>query len=135
MICVLDTSVVAKWFLSEEGSEAAERFLDALAGGDRVAVPSSFFYELAHVLWSQRRNGMTEKGAAAIWGDITRLPFLVTGWEELFPQALSFAYSFEISPYDAAFVVLARELGCELITADRRLWKRVRSDCPWVELL
>jgi predicted nucleic acid-binding protein len=135
VICVLDTSVVAKWFLLEEGSEAAERFLDALAGGDRVAVPSSFFYELAHVLWGQRRNGMTEEGAAAIWGDIIRLPFLVTEWEELFPQALSFAFRFEISPYDAAFVVLARELGCELITADRRLWKKTQRDCPWVELL
>ncbi len=135
MIWVLDTSVVAKWFLAEEDSEVAERFLDALAGGDRVAVPSSFFYELAHVLWSKRQTGITEKGAAAIWDDITRLPFIVTQWEELFPQALSFAYRFEISPYDAAFVVLARELGCELITADRRLWKRTRDECPWVELL
>jgi predicted nucleic acid-binding protein len=135
VIWVLDTSVVAKWFLAEEDSEVAERFLDALAGGDRVAVPSSFFYELAHVLWSKRQTGITEKGAAAIWDDITRLPFIVTQWEELFPQALSFAYRFEISPYDAAFVVLARELGCELITADRRLWKRTRDECPWVELL
>lgn len=135
MIWVLDTSVVAKWFLAEEDSEVAERFLDALAGGDRVSVPSSFFYELAHLLWSKRQTGITEKGAATIWGDITRLPFIVTQWEELFPQALSFAYRFEISPYDAAFVVLARELGCELITADRRLWKKTRDECPWVELL
>ena len=135
MIWVLDTSVIAKWFLAEEGSEEAEEFLDALAGGDRVAVPSSFFYELAHVLWSKRRTGMTEKGAAAIWGDIARLPLIVTQWEELFPQALSFAYRFDVSPYDAAFVVLARELGCELVTADRCLWKKTHEDCPWVELL
>lgn len=136
MIQVLDTSVVAKWFLEEEGSEEAERLLRAIGDGSgRIAVPSSFFYELAHVLWGQRRTGMTERNAAAIWNDLMRLPFSVTDWEELFPQALSFAYRFDISPYDALFVVLATELGCELITADRRLWKKTRGDCPWVELL
>jgi len=135
VIWVLDTSVVAKWFLEEEGSDAAERFLDALEGGDRVAVPSSFFYELASVLWRRRQTGMTERNATAIWSDVQRLPLLVSDWEELFPQALSVAYRFDVSPYDAAFVVLARELGCELITADRRLWKKTHGDCPWVQLL
>ena len=136
MIRVLDTSVVVKWFLEEEGSNKAERYLDALeGGGDRVAVPSSFFYELANVLWRQRQTGMTERNATAIWSDVRRLPLLVSDWEELFPQALSFAYRFDVSPYDAAFVVLARELGCELITADRRLWKKTHGDCPWVQLL
>ena len=135
MIRVVDTCVVAKWFLQEEGSDRAERYLRALEEGDRIAVPSSFFFELAHVLWCHRRTGMSEKSAVAIWNDVERLPLLVTVWEEIFPQTLSFAYRFEISPYDAAFVVLARELGCELITADRRLWNRTHQDCPWVELL
>lgn len=135
MIRVLDTCVIAKWFFEEEGSDRAEQLLDAIGGGDRIAVPSSVYYELAHVLWCHRRSGMSERNAAAIWNDVERLPFLVTYWEELFPQAISFAYRFEISPYDAAFVVLARELGCELITADRRLWKKTHTDCPWVEML
>ena len=135
MIRVLDTSVIAKWFLDEEGSDRAELFLDALEDGDRIAVPSSFFFEFAHVLWCHRRTGMIERNAAAIWNDVERLPFLVTYWDEIFPQTLTFAYRFDVSPYDAAFVVLARELGCELITADRRLWKRTHRDCPWVQLL
>ena len=135
MIRVLDTCVVAKWFLQEEGSDRAELFLRALEEGDRIAVPSSFFYELASVLWRQRQTGMTERNATAIWSDVRRLPLLVSDWEELFPQALSFAYRLDVSPYDAAFVVLARELGCELITADRRLWKKTHDECPWVELL
>jgi len=135
VIRVLDTCVVVKWFLQEEGSDRAEHFLRAMEDGDRIAVPSSFFFELAHVLWSHRRTDMSEKNAAAIWTDVERLPFLVTHWEEIFPQALSFAYRFEISPYDAAFVVLAREMGCELNTADRRLWKKTQGDCPWVQIL
>jgi predicted nucleic acid-binding protein len=135
VIRVSYTGVVANWFPLDAGSDRAERFLRALEEGDRIAVPSSFFFELAHVLWCHRRTGMSEKSAAAIWNDVERLPLLVTHWEEIFPQALSFAYRFEISPYDAAFVVLARELGCELITADRRLWKRTQGDCPWVQIL
>jgi predicted nucleic acid-binding protein len=135
VIRVLDTSVIAKWFLEEDGSDRAERYLQGLNQGDRIAVPSSFYYELASVLCRQHQAGITEKNAVAIWSDIERLPLLVTYWEEIFPQALSFAYRFEISPYDAAFVVLARELGCELITADRRLWSKTHTDCPWIQLL
>ena len=57
MIRVVDTCVVAKWFLQEEGSDRAERYLRALEEGDRIAVPSSFFFELAHVLWCHRWTG------------------------------------------------------------------------------
>lgn len=35
-----------------------------------------------------------------------------------------------VTPYDAAYVALAETLGCELLTADKRLSKAVGPRCP-----
>jgi hypothetical protein len=62
---VLDTSVVAKWLLPEEGSDRAAPYLDAVAGGEgEVAVPSSLFYEMSNLLWVRRRDGLDAETAA-----------------------------------------------------------------------
>jgi len=48
---VLDTNIIVKWFLLEEGSQTAEGFLAELLAGQAIAlVPSSLFYEVANVL-------------------------------------------------------------------------------------
>ncbi len=53
----------------------------------------------------------------------------------LLPDALTFAIRHDVTVYDAVFVVLARQLGGELITADRVLWDKLAGDCPWVRKL
>ncbi len=133
---VVDTNVIAKWFLDEEGSDRAEKYLKALvAGTGRVLVPSSAFYELANVFWVRRRDALEQENAIRFWADVEELPLEVTDWMELLPQGIAFAYQHNVSPYDAVFVVLAEERGCDLITADRVLWQRVNETCPWVKKL
>jgi predicted nucleic acid-binding protein len=124
---VLDSSVVAKWFLNEEGSEAAMDYFDALMAGEaNAAVPSSLFGEIASLLWTRRRDVMDRETALASLRDLMKIPFEVTEVQGLLPTSLEVAYDLEISPYDAVFVVLAEQLGRELVTADRRLWTRTR---------
>ncbi len=133
---VLDTNVIVKWFLEEEGSDRAEKYLNALTDGTgRVLVPSSVFYEIANVFWVRRRDALEEEKATRLWAEVEELPLEVTDWTELLPQGISFAYQNEVSPYDAVFVVLAEEHGCDLITADHPLWQRVHEECPWVKEL
>jgi predicted nucleic acid-binding protein len=133
---VVDTSIVVKWFLAEEGSEAAETYLRALLEGTaRLIAPSSLFVELASTLWVQRRNGLTAALALQMYQKAVLLPLQVFDTNDLLPAGLEAAYRYQISPYDAVFVVLARQLDCELITADRALWTKVREQLPWVKLL
>jgi predicted nucleic acid-binding protein len=40
-----------------------------------------------------------------------------------------------VTVYDAVFVVLGRQLGSDLVTADGVLWDKVAGDCPWVKML
>jgi len=132
---VLDTSVVAKWFFEEEGTDRAEALLaELLDGRARIEVPSSLFYEIANVLWTRRRD-LTERQARTVWAELTAFPLAVTAWSDFLPEALSFAFQHEVTAYDAAFVVLARQLGCDLVTADEALHRKTAGDCLWVTRL
>ena len=133
---VLDTSVVAKWFLKETGCEKADRYLDELTDGySHVVVPSLLFYELAAVFWEQREHGLGDTEASSLWAGLRALPLAVVGWEQLLPQALALAFRGGISPSDATFVLLARDVGCDLITADRELYDAIHQRCSWVRML
>lgn len=133
---VLDTSVVAKWFLQEEGSDRAELYLsDLLQGAVRVVVPPLMFYELASIFWQRRKDGLTSADAGSLWAELSTLPLDVTSGSDLLPQALSYSFRYEISPYDAVFVVLARNLGCDLVTADHVLWSKLHQSCSWLRKL
>jgi predicted nucleic acid-binding protein len=133
---VLDTSVIAKWFFEEEGTERAEGYLTAMIGGEaEVHVPSSFFYEFANVIWARRAEGVSEDTARRLWADLETLPLEVTAESELFPETLAFAFRHDVTAYDAAFVVLARQQSCDLVTADGVLWEKIASECYWVKKL
>jgi predicted nucleic acid-binding protein len=133
---VLDTNVVAKWFFEEDGTDRALAHLtELLEGGLRVKVPPSLFYELANVIWTRRSETFTEQQAREVWAELATFPISVTEASDLLPEALAFAFQHDVTAYDAVFVVLARRLGCDLITDDRTLWERVAGACPWVKRL
>ena len=133
---VLDTSVVIKWFFDEEGTDRAEKFLLELDEGTGLGlVPTSMFYEFSNVLWVKRHKGLQEEKALAIWAELVQLPLTATDWNDLLPEALSFGFQHEISPYDAVFAVLAQSEECDLITADGPLWRKLHGKFPWVKQL
>lgn len=133
---VLDTSVLVKWFFNEEGTDRAEALLtELLAGSARIQIPSLLYYELANVIWTRRTPSFREQQARMVWAELESFPLWVTDWSELLPEALTFAMQHDVTVYDAAFVVLARRLGSDFITADGVLWDQVAGDCPWVKRL
>lgn len=133
---VLDTSVVVKWFFEEEGTpQALAHLRQLLGGGLRVQVPSSLFYELANVLWTRRGDTFTDRQAREVWAELETLPLSAIDGSVLLPEAMTIAFQHGVTAYDAVFVVLARQLGCDFFTADRALWDRIAGDCPWVKLL
>lgn len=118
---VLDASVILKWLVSEEGSEAALRIRDShVKGEELVIVPSLLFYEVANVL--RYNDKLPDKELADLY-EILRdleLSSIHPSLPEL-EEAMLYARVKEISVYDASYVVLAKKLGCNLITADVRL--------------
>ncbi|MDI6793501.1 MAG: type II toxin-antitoxin system VapC family toxin [bacterium] len=42
-------------------------------------------------------------------------------------NAISFAYDYDITVYDASYISLAQNIGYSLITADDKLYKKVKE--------
>ena len=125
---VLDASVVLKWiFGDEEGGEKARLHKEGhVTGEETVAVHSLFFYEIANVLATKTR--LSAKDAAEAFSLIWNfyLEVFSLGTDE-FLEGIMISRQHRITLYDAAYIVLARKLGCPFVTADGRLYKKVKG--------
>jgi predicted nucleic acid-binding protein len=125
---ILDASVVLKWILGDEkdGAKATSYKEGHVSVEETVAVPSLFFYEIANVLAT--KTHLSTKDAADAFSLIWNFDLEVfsLGLDE-FLEGISLSRKYGITLYDAAYVQLARKLGCPFVTADRRLSEKVKG--------
>jgi len=129
---VLDTSVIIKWFRQREvlaGQALAlrEAYLD---GQILVLVPSLLAYELANVLRYKRdlTTAQVEDAVQSLFDmGLEWMPPSAT----MMRRAVTVAYKWGITVYDAAFVDLAESHSATFITADEQLARRL-DDLPFV---
>ena len=124
---VLDASVVLKWiFGEEEGGEKARLYKEGhVTGKEPVAVHGLFFYEIANVLATKTR--LSTKDAAEAFSLIWNFDLEVfsLGLDE-FLEGIILSRQYTITLCDAAYVVLARKLGCPFVTSDRSLYEKAK---------
>ena len=123
MICLVDTSVVIKWFHEEGESEVgpARRLLTAhRAGTARVLLLDLVIYEMGNVLLRALR-----RPAAVVVQQLDLLHRLcgplvhpAPSWH---PRAAELAEEHRLTFYDASWAAAAEALECDLVSADRRL--------------
>lgn len=66
---------------------------------------------------------------------IPDLPIEMFDDPDLHPRALEFAMHFNLpATYDAHYLALADQRGCEFWTNDRRLHAAVTPDLPWIHI-
>jgi predicted nucleic acid-binding protein len=126
-VIVVDASVLAT-VLGDDGSDgrAARREVRAARN---LAAPDLVDVETVAVL---RKRWLA--------GDLSdrRFPAAVADLEDIdvdrFPTLPFMRRAYElrgnVTPYDAAYIALAETLGCELLTADRRLANAPGPRCP-----
>lgn len=118
--CVADASVVAKWFLEEEHSDAALRLRDDHAADlIQVEAPSLMPYE---VLNAVRYAGFSleELKELAVGLESLAIPLHpVRG--QVANATLEVAHSADITVYDATYAGLALVLHVPMYSADSRL--------------
>lgn len=127
MEVVLDTSVVLKWFLPEEKNYEAQTLRAAHINGDiLICAPHLLIFEVVNALVYKKE--ITAKEIEQIIDILfyTNLSFLDFG-KELTSQTSRLSRKYKISVYDASYVALTKGLSCQFITADKKLYNRIKK--------
>jgi predicted nucleic acid-binding protein len=129
---VVDASVAVKWHLSdEEDAEAAVELLTRFGEGDiELVAPDQIRYEVPNAIAvatiGQAPRLSQEQGREAI-GEFVGLGLPTIADNELVTAAYPLVHQYGIAFYDALYLALALRLSIPLITADRRLYNRLRQ--------
>ena len=128
--CVVDASVGIKLFLEEEGADIVDQVFSGL-GEDppvRLYVPDLFYIECANILWKYvRRFAYPVEDARDDLQALRLLQLETITTERLLAGAFDLAVTHEMTVYDACYVALAAMLELPLLTADERLFNKLKD--------
>jgi predicted nucleic acid-binding protein len=119
---VVDASVLAKLFLDEPGKEAALRLKsEHLSNAVTLIVPELLFLEVLNTLrYKYQSAPVLSKVNAALFD----LQLVIKNIDfSLIEKSIENSIKHNITIYDAVYVALAEIEGCELVTADKELYK------------
>ena len=123
---VVDASVAFKWLVEEDNSDKAT----ALARlwddeGTQPMSPTIMPFEVANALHRRvARGDIGLEVAKDLMQDLISLGVVLHGTPTLHRRALELASQLQQGAvYDAHYLALAESLGCELWTADQRLYR------------
>jgi predicted nucleic acid-binding protein len=132
---VIDASVVVKWTLPEEDSEHALALHDAhLEQNWSLLAPTLILTEVANAFW-KRRDQMDVEIAQEALSALLASGIELVPIEYLFAKAHRLACQHGRTVYDALYLALAQQRGCDFVTADERLYNAVKDQLPWVKWL
>lgn len=118
---VVDSSVVAKWFLTEPDSDKAIKLRDEFATGRlKLVVPTLLFYEVMNALRFSGAFNRAELITAA--RSLSKYRFDI--WRprgKLLELSTELSIEEDLSVYDACYVALARRVSSKVITEDMDL--------------
>jgi predicted nucleic acid-binding protein len=126
---VVDSSVVFKWYRQpgdEDYVPQAVSVLERHLHGDlEIHVPDLLFYELGNIL--RLKESLVSKDALTILRNTFALAFQIHPIDLLLSEeAFQFARGHDITFYDASFVALSHLLQASFVTADRKLFRKVK---------
>ena len=122
---VIDASVAAKIFFTEDGSEAAR---ELAVSGQRFSAPEFIALEIASIGAKYARKGEIDLDHGKL--AIQSLGELIDHFEpvlNLSERALVLAIEHGFSVYDASYLALAESRQSKVVTADRKLHLRAQA--------
>ena len=129
---VVDASVAAKWYLPDEdyANQASALLGHFRQGKIKLVAPEQIRYEVPSAITVATRGRAPrltlEQGRRAI-EEFLALELEALGDDDLVILAYEIAHEYGCAFYDALYLALAQELGVPFITADGRLFRRVRA--------
>lgn len=117
---VVDSSVVIKWMVEEEGTDLALGLRQ-----HRLLAPDIVIAECANILWKKvLRNEMALHEAAMAALLLQRAEIDLAPMRNLLESAFQLAWQLERPAYDCMYLALAIASSCDVATADAALVRR-----------
>ena len=123
---VIDSSVAIKWFSQEESTNKALEIRSSFLRGEiTIVVPDILLYEITNAL--RYNKSFSEKEVKESVNSLIDLGInIFAPTKDIIEKAVELSYRFNISFYDAYFVGLAAALGFLFITADEKLYDKLK---------
>jgi predicted nucleic acid-binding protein len=122
---VIDASVVIKWFVDEVHAEAARRLQEDQY---ELFAPDLLWPECGNILWKKVRRGeLIPDEARLIWGGLEQQPISTFPSYVVLELALEMAFDTNRTVYDSCYLALAILIGCQLVTADQKLFNALQG--------
>ena len=127
---VVDSSIVFKWYRQpgdEDHVPQAVSILEHHLHGElEIHVPDLLFYELGNIL--RFKETLVSKDALTILRDTYALALKIHPIDLLLAEeTFRFAREYDVTFYDASFVALSHLLQASFITADKKLFAKVKT--------
>jgi predicted nucleic acid-binding protein len=131
---VIDASVAVKWVVEEEFSDAAERLLTA---GTTMHVPAHWLAEAtnavtAYCVFRHLLSAEDTREKVAFLADTSIREHRL---RDLSRSATDIALELGATTCDTLYLALAVELNAPFVTADRKLYERIKVDGRWLSHL
>ena len=131
MKAIIDSSVVIKWFVKEDGADESHdlRF-------QPLAAPDLLLVECANVFWKKvRRQEYQADDAVLALGAIERANISLSPAYGLASRAFDIGRALDHAVYDCFYLALAERLSLPLITADAKLMSKATLERTSVRVL
>ncbi|MHA1253459.1 MAG: type II toxin-antitoxin system VapC family toxin [Candidatus Helarchaeota archaeon] len=123
-IIILDASIIVKWFNKELYSDKAVSFKNKHLNNEVIIyVPSLIYFEIANALRYNPEFG--ENDLVLVIQALKDLQLKVIPINDWLFNAISLAYKFGITIYDASYIALGQYFNAKIITADEKLKEKV----------
>jgi len=137
MDLVVDASAVLCAYLPDEFSPFARKlFEDYALGRVDLYAPGILMHELINAcLVAKRRGRISEQLLDKLVEEIAALQVNRVEVETHSKEIFAAGRRFNLTAYDACYVVAAQMKGCTLITADRKMYDAVKHELSFVVTL
>lgn len=126
-IFVVDASTCLKWVLDDEilVTQARQLLKDYLQGKISLLTPNLWFYEITNGIRSAcLRTRITSTTSRKLLKLLLKSRPQTVSLEDVLPQVLANALTYQVSAYDSAYITLAQINNLPLITSDQKLADR-----------
>ncbi|HEX4590000.1 MAG TPA: type II toxin-antitoxin system VapC family toxin [Gemmataceae bacterium] len=130
----VDASVSLKWGIQEPDSAKADALRqDYVSGVHDLIAPDICPVEVAHVLTRAERRKIIAVGQALpLLADIMSTAPTLHSYLSLLNRATALSSRTQQGVYDCLYVALAEAEGCELVTADAKLLRKLAPAFPFI---